>query len=178
MKTPANLAKTHEQYPGGFPARLDDSLLGHWPTPGGVVVVEHHPHGYEVHFGPCYDFDACDACAPDRGPSNPHTPDDGHHFRLCENRSGPIVTVAGGEEGFRAVLEYLAREGSTPHVLRFAELVAADAAAEEARLRAEREEDETLRVSEEAYKPSAEERLAALEAELSAIRDTLTRPEG
>lgn len=172
-RVPANLAKRHEQYPRGFPARIDDALLGHWPTPAGVVVVEHHPHGYEIHFGPCYDFERCDACAPDRGPKNPHT-DDGHHFRLCGNREA-IVTVAGGEVGFRAVLEYLAREGSPPHVEQFEALRAADAAEETARLEREQAEGEALRLQEESYRPSPEERLAALEAEMSAIRETLTR---
>lgn len=174
--TAPNLAKRHEQYPNGFPARLDDTLLGHWPTPAGIVVVEHHPHGYEVHFGPCYDFDGCPACAPDRGPRNPHT-SDGHHFRACENRHGPIVTVAGGEAGRRAVLEYLAREGSEPHAREFAELVVADAAAESARLQAEQEEGEAIRLEEEAFAPTPEERLAALEAELAALRETMTQPE-
>jgi hypothetical protein len=110
MKVPPHLKKRHEQYLSGFPARLNDDLLGHWKTAdGSVMVVEHHPHGYEVHFEPCYDFENCDACAPDRGPSNPHT-DDGHHFREC-SAHGVILTVAGGEEGHRAVLEYLAAKG-------------------------------------------------------------------
>jgi hypothetical protein len=69
-----------------------------------VVVVERHPHGYELHLAPCYEFDACDACAPDRGPFNPHT-GDGHAFRACPRR-GPIVTVAGDRpEVVRAYLE-------------------------------------------------------------------------
>jgi hypothetical protein len=172
--TAPNLAETHEQFPDGFPARLDDALLGHWPTPGGIVVVEHHPHGYEVHFGPCYDFQGCEACAPDRGPSNPHT-SDGHHFRACRNTHGPIATVAGGEVGFRAVLQYLANEGSPPHVAQFADLLAADAAAEEARLEAERAESEALEAELEKYAPTLEERFAALESEYAALREIISQ---
>jgi hypothetical protein len=172
--TAPNLAETHEQYPDGFPARVDDALLGHWPTPAGIVVVEHHPHGYEVHFGPCYDFDVCDACAPDRGPSNPHT-DDGHHFRECPNH-GAIVTVAGGEAGYRAVLEYLSTEGSPPHIAEFADLQAADRRREEERLERERIENEELALEEEAYVPTVEERFAALEAEYEALREIIQKP--
>lgn len=169
MTLPPNLAETHEQYPDGFPARVNDDLLGHWHTPGGIVVVEHHPHGYEVHFNPCYDFAGCDACAPDRGPSNPHTTD-GHHFRECSNH-GPIVTIAGGEVGYAAVLEYLAREGSEPHMREFADRqAAAERAFAEMRER-ERIENEEAAAEQEALAPSPEERLAALEAELAVLRD-------
>lgn len=118
-KVEPHLSKKHPQFPDGFPKRLNDDLLGHWKTPSGTVVVEHHPHGYEVHFYPCMD---CDACSSDRGPSNPHT-DDGHHFRECANR-GHVLTVAGGEVGRRAVLEYLSIEGSAPHVKEFKRLEA------------------------------------------------------
>lgn len=180
MTKAPNLAETHEQYPDGFPERLTDDLLGHWPTANGVVVVEHHPHGYEVHFGPCMDFANCEACAPDHGPSNPHT-DDGHHFRQCENR-GAIVTVAGGEAGHRAVLEYLAREESQAHVEQFEQLLADDAAREAARIELERNEAEEAAAEEESYVPSPEERLAALKTELAALerdihhRDSSSRP--
>jgi hypothetical protein len=167
-----HLAKTHEQYPDGFPDRIDDSLLGHWQTPNGVVVVEHHPHGYEVHINPCYDFENCDECSPDRGPSNPHT-DDGHHFRECQNRGGPILTVAGGEEGHRAVLEYLSVEGSEPHVKQFANLQAEEARAEAEMRAREREEHERQMKEQGALRPPPEERLAALEAELAELRKTL-----
>lgn len=161
-ETPAHLELTHEHYPDGFPERADESLLGHWETPNGTVVVEHHPHGYEIHLRPCFDFDNCEACAPDRGPSNPHTPDDGHHFRLCENR-GPILTVAGDKP--ETILQYLAWEGSALHVrLQAARDVAiADEEAEFRRL--EQEDNERQLAEQEAQEPSLEERFAALQAE-------------
>lgn len=170
--TEPHLDTTHPQYPEGFPPRVNDALLGHWKTPDGVVVVENHPHGYEVHFNPCYDFERCDACAPGRGPSNPHT-SDGHHFRLCESR-GPIVTVAGGEIGYAAVLEYLAREGSEPHVRELSERAAASEERDRIRRDRDREEDEAARAEEEANQPSPGERLAALEAELAALRAAIS----
>jgi len=170
--TAPHLAKKHEQYPKGFPKRVDDTLLGHWDTPDGKVVVEHHPHGYELHFLPCYDFDGCDACSPDRGPKNPHTKD-GHHFRECQNRGGPILTVAGGEAGQRAVLEYLATAGSSEHARQFAALIVAEADAEAEFRRKEREEHERQMAEQDALKPSVAERLAALEAELAALRQEM-----
>ncbi len=173
MTTPAHLHKTHPQYPKGFPDRVDDDLLGHWETATGTVVVENHPHGYEIHFGPCLDYDNCEACAPDRGPSNPNSPDDGHHFRLCPNTTGPIVTVAGGEEGRRAVLEYLAFEGSQTHIDELAAVLRAEAD-EESEMRArEAAEHEAQMAEQESFKPSPEERLSAIEAELAALRETL-----
>lgn len=152
---PAHLAETHEQYPDGFPERENDDLLGHWDTEdGGVVIVEHHPHGYEVHVNPCYDTE-CDACAPDRGPANPHT-NDGHHFRLCENRQGPIFTVAADKPD--TVLEYLARYGSPKHREEHQAKVEALAAEEIAR------EREIQRLDEEWRKanpdPTPEQKLA------------------
>lgn len=165
LDMPAHLAKTHEQYPDGFPERLNDDLLGHWPTPKGTVVVEHHPHGYEIHHYPCFDFACCEGCAPDRGPSNPHTPHDGHDFRVCENRQGPIYTVAGGPEGYAAILQYLAWEGSVPHVREQADRDVATAEAER-RFRAEEAaENERFRLEEAFSEPSLEERFAALTAE-------------
>lgn len=169
MTTSPHLDTTHPQYPHGFPARLDDTLLGHWETPNGIVVVEHHPHGYEVHFNPCYDFNNCDGCSPDRGPSNPHVPDDGHDFRSCVSH-GPIVTVAGGPEGYRAVLEYLAMEGSPPHVAELARVKDDETLAEAMLRKAERLEHERQMAEQDALRPSLEERLAALEAELAAVR--------
>lgn len=169
LETPPHLQKTHEQYPDGFPDRLDDSLLGHWETPKGTVVVEDHPHGYEIHFYPCFDFDCCEACAPDRGPSNPHTPNDGHHFRLCENRQGPIFTVAGGVEGYRAILQYLAWEGSAPHIREQAELEVREAEAER-RFRAEEAAENERLAAETFSEPSLEERFAALTAEFEDFR--------
>lgn len=167
-----HLAKTHQQYPKGFPKRLDDSLLGHWQTPNGVVVVEHHPHGYEVHINPCYDFDNCDACSPDRGSKNPHTKD-GHDFRACENRGGPILTVAGGKEGHDAVVEYLSVEGSEPHRLEFEKRLKDEAEAEHEFRRREREEHEQQIREQQQLAPGPEERLAALEAELAELKRTL-----
>ena len=172
MTMPAHLAERHEQYPHGFPARLNDDLLGHWQTPGGVVVVEHHPHGYEVHVYPCYDFDSCEACAPDRGPGNTHT-GDGHHFRLCPNRNGPIMTVAGGEAGHRAVLEYLAIYGSEEHIHQLAALREEDEAKEQQRLAQEREEEAAAVAEIAEHAPTLEERFAALEAEYLALREDL-----
>jgi hypothetical protein len=170
------LAKTHVQYPDGFPKRLDDSLLGHWKTPSGVVVVEHHPHGYEIHFYPCYDLDNCDACSPKRGSKNPHTKD-GHDFRSCENRQGPILTVAGGNEGYAAVLEYLADEGSVPHAEEFAKRKDDEARAEREFREREREEHEQQMLVQGSLAPSLEERLAALEAELADLRESHGRSE-
>lgn len=164
-----HLAPTHPQYPDGFPARVDDRLLGHWRTPDGFVVVENHPHGYEIHFYPCYDFARCDACSPDRGESNPNT-DDGHHFRLCATH-GPILTVAGGEAGYRTVLEYLAAEKSEPHVRELAEAIEAERAEEAAAREQERIENEAAIAEAAAAEPSYEERLAAVEAELAALRE-------
>jgi hypothetical protein len=170
VEPPAHLASTHEQYPDGFPERLDDDLLGHWQTPEGVVVVENHPHGYEVHVFPCYDFEACDACAPDRGPSNPHTPDDGHHFRECADH-GPIFTVAGGPEGQAGVLEYLARYGSPEHVEQHAAKLAEEAAAAEALAAEQAAQAEALR--EENPEPTAEQKLALAEQLLAEAKAEL-----
>lgn len=166
---PPHLQTTHEQYPDGFPERESDDLLGHWKTPSGTVVVEHHPHGYELHFNPCFDFANCDACAPDRGPSNPHTPDDGHHFRECENRAGPILTVAADKP--ETVLEYLAEAGSTPHVRERAELIVRRTEEEAEFRRLEQEENEQQAALDAAEEPSVEERFAALEAEFAAFRE-------
>lgn len=167
-----HLAKTHEQFPDGFPPRVNDILLGHWKTPTGVVVVEHHPHGYEVHFNPCYDFGNCEACAPDLGPSNPHTPHDGHHFRLCERR-GPVVTVAGGEVGYRAVLQYLAEDGSEPHVKEFREMVERDVE-KERQFRVEEAKETKLAMEEqEQFAPNLDERLNALQAEFDDLKKRL-----
>jgi len=168
-KPPPHLDTKHPQYPDGFPERVDDDLLGHWKTPDGMVVVENHPHGYEIHLGPCYDFENCDACSPDRGSSNPHTPDDGHDFRACENH-GTILTVAGGEVGEAAVLQYLADAGSPPHEK---ELAARRRAAEKAladQRKAEAEENARDEAELAALAPSPEERLAALEAEIADLR--------
>lgn len=170
----AHLATTHEQYEDGFPERLNDDLLGHWETSNGVVVVEHHPHGYEVHFAPCYDFTNCDACAPDRGPSNPHTPDDGHHFRECESH-GVILTVAGGEEGYSAVLQYLAWEGSPTHAREWALREVAEAEAEKQFRAEEQAENERALAEAGSQEPSIEERFAALSAEFEAFRERYER---
>lgn len=163
-----HLLKTHEQYPKGFPEREDDSLLGHWPTPDGMVIVENHPHGYEIHVYPCME---CDACAGDRGPANPHT-DDGRHFRLCEDRQGPILTVAGDRS--RTVLEYLAQFGSQPHIHELERLAQQEVAAEA--LRRHKEREETLRQEQEEVReiaPSTEERLEALIAEVDLLKSQL-----
>lgn len=173
-KPPPHLDSAHPQYPDGFSERIDDDLLGHWKTPGGMVVVEHHPHGYEVHLGPCYDFDACDACSPDRGTSNPHTPDDGHDFRECASRRA-ILTVVGGEEGRAAVLEYLAAAGSQPHEQELAARQQAAGEAEAARRKAEAEESAREMAEAAALAPSPEERLTALEAELVELRKMLPK---
>lgn len=168
---PPHLRLTHPQYPDGFPDRENDALLGHWATPRGMVIVEHHPHGYELHFNPCYDFDNCDACSPDRGPKNPHT-DDGHHFRECENRNGPILTVAADKP--LTVLEYLSDAGSPPHVDEWARHLDEEALREEQFRKAEREE--TMRQEAEEFAPiapSSEDRLAALEAEIAELRKAM-----
>jgi hypothetical protein len=94
--TPPHLRKTHPQYPKGFPPRVDDDLLGDWKGHEGTVVVEDHPHGYEIHVYPCLE---CDSCT-------------GRDFRECEHRSGPIFTVAGGEIGQAAVKAYLEHYGA------------------------------------------------------------------
>lgn len=164
---PPHLLATHEQYPEGFPERESDDLLGHWETPNGTVVVEHHPHGYEIHFYPCFDFENCDACAPDRGPSNPHTPYDGHHFRECESR-GPVLTVAADHP--ETVLEYLSVEGSARHVRENAELIRRRADDEAELRRLEREENERLLAEMDAQEPPLEERFAALQAEFEDFR--------
>ncbi len=176
MNVPPNLADKHEQYPDGFPERLDDSLLGHWQTPAGMVIVEHHPHGYEVHINPCYDFDNCDACSPDRGSRNPHTPD-GHDFRNCENH-GPILTVAGGQEGHDAVLEYLAVEGSQPHAQELEQRRDEQSRAEREFRQREREEHERQMLEQQSAAPGPEERLAALEAELADLKKSVRGEKG
>lgn len=170
--TEPNLAATHEQYPDGFPKRIDDALLGHWKTPTGTVVVEPHPHGYELHLYPCYDFDNCEACSPNAGSSNPHT-EDGHDFRACPSR-GVILTVVGGEVGQRAVLEYLSIEASEQHVRQFAQLLAEEEKAEIEMRTYEREEHERQMLEQGALRPSPEERLAAIEAELAELRKTMS----
>jgi hypothetical protein len=169
--TEPHLDSAHPQFPDGFPERINDDLLGHWPTPDGMVVVEHHPHGYEVHLGPCYDFENCDACSPARGPSNPHT-DDGHHFRECADH-GVILTVAGGEVGEAAVLQYLADAGSEPHERELSERQRAAEEAEAARRKEEAEEAERDAAELAALAPSPEERLAALEAEIADLRQAI-----
>jgi hypothetical protein len=167
---PAHLAATHPQYPDGFPSRLDDSLLGHWRGQSGVLVVEEHPHGYEIHVYPCYNFNSCDACAPDRGSSNPHT-EDGHDFRSCSNRNGPILTVAGDRP--EVVLEYLAVYGSAPHIEQLRELNERLADEETERRRVEREatlKQEQAEQREAGVIPTVEERLEALAAEIAALK--------
>lgn len=171
-----HLAETHEQYLDGFPDRIDDSLLGHWKTPTGMVIVEHHPHGYEVHINPCYDFANCEACSPHIGPKNPHT-NDGHHFRECENH-GPILTVAGGPEGYAAVLEYLAIEGSREHVAELERRRQEEQEAEREFRKREREEHERQILEQQSVAPSPAERLGALEAEVRALREMIDHEEG
>ncbi len=158
----AHLSKKHEQYPSGFPERLNDDLLGHWETPSGTVVVEDHPHGYEIHIYPCCDFDGCDACSPATG--------DGHDFRECPDRRGPIFTVVGGEEGYRSTLQYLAEYGSAEHVETLAKLLAREEAEVEEQRAQEAAENESAKAEEEAIAPSLEERLSAAEAELAELR--------
>lgn len=171
MPVEPHLRKTHEQYPRGFPERDDDTLLGHWPTPTGYVVVEEHPHGYEIHMYPCYDFEHCDPCAPDRVPANPHTKD-GHHFRLCQNRNGPILTVGGDKP--RTVLEYLATCGSPYHVDEFARVLATEAAAEAAFRERERKEKMAQELAEaKEIAPTPEDRLEAVIAEVADLRARL-----